>query len=118
MTNQITTLSRERLKEMSQCSYVTTLSAYEMRHMARALLEVMDARAVFRVWPTKSDDCNVPVYTTPTAPSAPDGWRLVPVEPTDEMLTAGDVYMDGISQLLAAWAAMLEAAPKQEKVHE
>ncbi len=52
---------------------------------------------------------------TPPAPAIPDGWQLVPIEPTDEMLIAGDIYMDGISQLFRAWAAMLEAAPNQEK---
>lgn len=35
---------RERLEQMSQCSDVTKLFAYEMRHMARALLAVLDAQ--------------------------------------------------------------------------
>lgn len=37
---------RERLEQMSQCSDVTKLFAYEMRHMARALLAVLDAKPV------------------------------------------------------------------------
>ena len=28
--------------------------------------------------------CVVPLYTAPPAPSVPDGWKLVPVEPTPE----------------------------------
>lgn len=84
MTNPITTLSRERLEQLADENTICKVSWDERIEMARALLAVMDAkpigyfrddaRAVFRVWPTKSDDCNVPVYTTPPAPSAPDGW--------------------------------------------
>jgi len=44
----------------------------------------------------------------------PDGWQLVPIEPTDEMLAAGDKFMDGLSELGNAYSAMLEAAPKPE----
>lgn len=40
-----------------------------------------------------------------------DGWKLVPVEPTDEMVAAGDAYMDGLSSLSEAYEAMIEAAP-------
>lgn len=42
------------------------------------------------------------------------GWKMVPVEPTDEMLAAGDKFMDGLSELGNAYGAMLEAAPKPE----
>ncbi|AXH43553.1 hypothetical protein HOV55_gp35 [Erwinia phage vB_EhrS_59] len=82
MTKPITTLSRERLEQLADDNTICKASWDERIEMASALLAVMDAkpigyfhddaRAVFRVWPTKSDDCNVPVYTTPPAPSAPD----------------------------------------------
>ena len=52
--------------------------------------------------------------TTPQAPSAqvPEGWKLVPVEPTEEMLTAGAGAVDINSHSpLATYAAMLSAAP-------
>lgn len=42
----------------------------------------------------------------------PDRWRLVPVEPTEEMISAGDLYMDGLSRLGDAYEAMLAAAPQ------
>ena len=44
-----------------------------------------------------------PVYCAPT----PEGWRLVPVAPTSEMLTIGAIYPDSYSDMLAA-------APKPE----
>ncbi len=44
----------------------------------------------------------------------PNGWKLVPVEPTDEMIAAGDQFMDGLSRLGEAYDAMLAAAPEVE----
>lgn len=41
----------------------------------------------------------------------PNGWKLVPGEPTEAMIEAGDVHMDGVSNLGLAWDAMLEASP-------
>lgn len=45
------------------------------------------------------------------SPGAPDGWRLVPVEPTRDMLTA--FVDDGVDLFIAGvrYKAMLEAAP-------
>jgi len=44
----------------------------------------------------------------------PEGWKLVPVEPTEEMIAAGDQFMDGLSRLGDAYYAMLAAAPEVE----
>lgn len=44
----------------------------------------------------------------------PAGWKLVPVEPTEEMIAAGDQFMDGLSHLGDAYDAMLAAAPEVE----
>ncbi|KOA70482.1 hypothetical protein [Pantoea sp. CFSAN033090] len=44
----------------------------------------------------------------------PEGWKLVPVEPTEEMIAAGDQFMDGLSRLGDAYDAMLAAAPEVE----
>ncbi len=49
-----------------------------------------------------------------TAEKVPEGWQLVPKEATDEMITAGDAYLDGLSMLHDAYEAMLAAAPKPE----
>ena len=53
------------------------------------------------------------------APAAPEGWQLVPVEPTLEMITSGlmaNTYeSDSASCILArAYRAMIAAAPKPE----
>lgn len=56
-------------------------------------------------------------WSTRPAPAAdlvPEGWKLVPVEPTEEMIAAGDQFMDGLSRLGDAYDAMLAAAPEVE----
>lgn len=58
-------------------------------------------------------------------PSAPDGWVMVPVEPTDEMVEsawdsdAADYVGEHkrIWQVAVAYRAMIAAAPKQENQH-
>ena len=45
---------------------------------------------------------------TPTTMTEADGWKLVPLEPTEEMLLAGDY---GPVHVLGMWRAMLSAAP-------
>ena len=53
-----------------------------------------------------------PLYAQP-APSVPDGWKLVPIEPTEEMrevgVFAGGAYYDVVE---AVYEAMLTAAPE------
>ncbi len=49
-------------------------------------------------------------YSHP-APSVPEGYQLVPIEPTDAMQEA----WDGESSLMGTWNAMLSAAKKQIK---
>ena len=46
------------------------------------------------------------------APSVPEGWKLVPIEPTSEMLDAGDyVGADYYDIAGSVYDAMLAAAP-------
>ena len=49
------------------------------------------------------------------ARKVPEGWRLVPVEPTDNMLYAGSLAADGFgspwTRTANAYKAMLSAAP-------
>lgn len=50
-------------------------------------------------------------------PSAtvPEGWQLVPVEPTESMIGHGcGASVMVVSEVVTAWAAMLAAAPKPE----
>lgn len=44
--------------------------------------------------------------------AVPDGYKLVPVKPTPEMLGAGLRHVDGMASMPSAWAAMLDAAPE------
>lgn len=55
-----------------------------------------------------------PTRPAPVADLVPEGWKLVPVEPTEEMIAAGDQFMDGLSRLGDAYDAMLAAAPEVE----
>jgi hypothetical protein len=53
-----------------------------------------------------------PLYTAPgaqPAPSVPEGWKLVPIEPTPEMIMA---MVSHYRRLGVAWRAALEAAPE------
>lgn len=65
------------------------------------------------------------LYTTPPAnsPEIPDGWKLVPIQPTEEMINAWDSDMSqsyarvhaeqiGEDEVVFAYQAMLAAAPK------
>lgn len=53
----------------------------------------------------------VPVYTTPPAPSAPDGWKLVPVEPTIAMTEAAIEEFNESRNMRDTYYALLEHAP-------
>lgn len=58
---------------------------------------------------------DVPVYTS--APTIPEGYVMVPVEPTDDMQEAGcdvDCPQDGAPTPYSVYKAMLAAAPKGE----
>jgi hypothetical protein len=58
----------------------------------------------------------IPIYTEApqtalSQPAAVEGWKLVPVEPTDRMLGAGLRWFDCMGNMPRAWNAMLSAAP-------
>ena len=74
-----------------------------------------------RGW-TRSVNLRVkPLYAHP-APAVPAGWKLVPVEPTPEMLGAGSYAVDLHSHSpIGVYAAMLAAAPvppQREPAHD
>lgn len=50
------------------------------------------------------------LYTAPPAPAVPDGWKLVPFEPTEEMLRAA--YREAGVYSAKAYRAILAAAPE------
>ncbi|EKN5141679.1 hypothetical protein DVP71_15435 [Yersinia enterocolitica] len=56
-----------------------------------------------------------PLYTTPqlNSPEIPDGWKLVPIEPTLAMLTLLGLT-GSFESMLERYANMLDAAPERE----
>lgn len=56
----------------------------------------------------------VPVYAVPPEASVPDGWKLVPIEPTEEMNSAGWDAMNAHDAINPTYSAMLAAAPAPE----
>lgn len=52
------------------------------------------------------------------SPAIPDGWVMVPVEPTEEMNKAGWTAMNEHDAINPTYRAMLAAAPQQEADNE
>lgn len=58
--------------------------------------------------------CRSAMLQAGNSPVTPDGWQLVPKEPTDEMNKAGWAAMNEHDAINPTYRAMLAAAPKQE----
>ena len=67
--------------------------------------------------PNEEDWC--PLYLAPPTPNVPDGWQIVPIEPTEKMLEAGNSASLSLTAILddthfsisrADYTAMLAAA--------
>ncbi len=136
---------RERMEAMAanilECH---AIAHSDVKAMARALLVVLDARPDFyihrvercdsygpevelRVFNSQLDasKCRddhggeiIEAYTTPPADSVPDGWKLVPVEPTIEMISAAREWAYGEysrpvgnDAAKGFWVALTAAAP-------
>ncbi len=60
----------------------------------------------------------IPAYTTPqlNSPEIPEGWKLVPIEPTRQMMSQGHFAMGGTDRgkFMRIYQAMLAAAPEKE----
>ena len=61
----------------------------------------------------------IPLYTAPQPQQIPEGFKLVPIEPTEEMLKAsaksgglGMDFYEHIGRVSLSYKAMLEAAPE------
>lgn len=141
----------ERLSEIAMDAYEANPTNYEMRALAKIALAAKQAQIV--AWEVKGIFCHTkeeasiyvgdpePLYDAPplnhTEPHmvAPDGWRLVPIEPTESMVISGfesepDKFfssdeewkaykkMSGCQQAARraelCYAAMIGAAPKPE----
>ncbi|HDF7252323.1 TPA: hypothetical protein PEQ97_001025 [Enterobacter hormaechei] len=69
-------------------------------------------------YPAQSDCCPEQNYIAPAqdgnSPVIPDGWKLVPVDPTEEMNKAGWTAMNEHDAINPTYRAMLAAAPQHE----
>lgn len=135
----MTTITKERLKQIYAECEERDPAIFEIRELVRIALASLEAEPIGymncftgRVFsldeqPGADTDTAVyePVYAAPPAPVTPDGYALVPVEPTDEMIAAAmnceDVvfdshYTDAFRiQYWEIYCAMLAAAPQQEQ---
>lgn len=74
------------------------------------------------MWPKRMGQATMPLYAAPPAAAnqagIPEGWKLVPKEPTREMLLAAyERNHDGTTTLYhKMWAAMLAAAPHTTEI--
>lgn len=110
MNNDLERFSEERLMQITQQPDSSTIFMYEVRQLARIALSAKRAKPV--AWTSQSNldavaleipnnlefmsgdkgvyKNPVPLYTTPqpahTEQVIQDGWKLVPIEPTDEQL--------------------------------
>ncbi len=77
-----------------------------------AVAEIALAALTAEVHSYTFEDDPQPLYTTPPTaePAVPDGWKLVPIEPTAAMYDAGDHQL----ATKQVWDAMLAAAPEVE----
>lgn len=99
------------------------------RSLARALLAAYEQEPVYQVFDEgggwfdiERDELAAAVedgnqvrtlYThpAPSIPAVPEGWKLVPIDPTKDMLRAGQSVVGFWLNTLHCYAAMLSAAP-------
>ncbi|HEN3587721.1 TPA: hypothetical protein U5E11_002304, partial [Yersinia enterocolitica] len=69
------------------------------------------------IWP-EGGAGDIPVYLAPqlNSPEIPEGWKLVPIEPTRQMMSQGHFAMGGTDRgkFMRIYQAMLAAAPEKE----
>ncbi|EED6942241.1 hypothetical protein X043_20050 [Salmonella enterica subsp. enterica serovar Typhimurium] len=131
----MTTITKERIELFVKSPLENGLTRGEQMDLARIALASLEAepigymnRFTGRVFsldeqPGADTDTDVyePVYAAPPAPVVPDGYALVPVEPTDEMIAAAmnceDVIFNSDESFCVQFGniyeAMLAAAPQK-----
>ncbi|EED4849162.1 hypothetical protein UJ01_03005 [Salmonella enterica subsp. arizonae] len=130
----MTTITKERIELFVKSPLENGLTRGEQMDLARIALASLEAepigymnRFTGRVFsldeqPGADTDTDVyePVYAAPPAPVVPDGYALVPVEPTDEMIAAAmnceDVLFNSDESFCVQFGniyeAMLAAVPQ------
>lgn len=131
----MTTITKERIELFVKSPLENGLTRGEQMDLARIALASLEAepigymnRFTGRVFsldeqPGADTDTDVyePVYAAPPAPVVPDGYALVPVEPTDEMIAAAmnceDVMFNSDESFCVQFGniyeSMLAAAPQK-----
>lgn len=135
----MTTITRERLLKIQQWSETygagsnVMLPAEEAEELARIALASLTAEPIgaFHIsdqqvggtsdyikdgeWPI--DNGIIEVYAAPPVPVVPDGYALVPVEPTRQMMAQGHFAMKGTDRgkFRRIYQAMITAAPALNK---
>ena len=126
MNNDLEQFSEERLKELADFAMA---GAIEVVELARIALAAKQAKPIGYFVHTLEDGVRgmtsipddsplvkvaTPLYTTPQpAHTEQDGWMLVPIEPTEDMLKAGCRFASE-HNTKGSWSQMLAAAPKPE----
>ncbi|EAP9435743.1 hypothetical protein IG895_004834 [Salmonella enterica] len=130
----MTTITKERIELFVKSPLENGLTRGEQMELARIALASLDAETVrylnkfsgtcvtLEQQPNAADDVAVyiPLYAAPPVPVVPDGYALVPVEPTDEMIAAAmnceDVLFNSDESFCVQFGniyeAMLAAAPQ------
>lgn len=120
-----TPITKERLikiqkwRETYGAGSNVVLPADEAEELARIALAAMDAEPVAYklgrcIVAFTDKNGGIPLYTAPPTPVAPDGWKLVPVEPTLKMIKSGANAASTGMLIPGMYRAMLASAPRQE----
>ena len=128
MNNDLKQFSEERLIELANENIICKVSWDERVALGRIALKAKNTKAIgyveskttgtdrFILKGFYAQNINIgdSLYTTPQpAHTEQDGWKLVPIEPTQEMV---DAHMSGMQSagFSRAYRDMLAAAPKPE----
>lgn len=99
--------------EMALKGIRTALSALEAKpvcYTGSGSMEAVKVGCEGYIWRDCENSHPIGLYTTPPVASAPDGWKLVPLEPTQRMIEA---HIEGMVSggATRAYRAMIAAAP-------
>lgn len=133
------TINNERLKQHIDNPLESGLSRSEVMDTLRELLALreagkepvaftekheisnMQATGLYlRAWPADRkrnaiEGYTIPIYAAPQLPAVPEGWVVVPKDPTMAMMDEFDSIIDyGAEDSNDAWSRLIAAAPKPE----
>ncbi|MGE5046839.1 hypothetical protein [Yersinia enterocolitica] len=137
LMKELNSFTVERLEELARAKMISGYDIADIRALAAIVLAAKMAEPIYQyhtgIINEEGDidwywvDCDKGfysqydnqhrriVYTTPqlNSPEIPDGWKLVPIEPTLAMLTLLGLT-GSFESMLERYANMLDAAPERE----